>query len=972
MLIRSIKMFLITAVWSISAMGVNLGAVMDARILSAIPVQQGRACPKDIKITGKIMSVLPTNIRYQFVYSDGHRSQPQRIRTQRPGPVTVHTQRRFNGHFNGWVKLKVLSPNRKNSRNFALRVQCRNGHLPGGVIQRIKLQTEPVNAAAPCPKTIHFKGTIRTKHAANIRYRFIRSNGTQSPIHHLRANRAGTYHVRDSWRIDRATRGWVKLKIISPDVLITPQEHFQVACPQVHPPRRLRVEDVTLRASSREVTSRCPKSMHFVGTIKTNRAGTVRYQFVRSNGTNSRVYELQAPRAGVHQVSTNWRLRNSKRGWVRLKILSPNRTRSDKAHFRLRCLPAMPVIPNDPMHISEFRLEADPQLPQIYRGDCPKTIDLHGEFFASRAGIIRYRFRYSDGRVGTTRTIHSDGPGFYSARESWRIGRTSRGWARMEILSPVRVRSEKASFAVQCMGQEAPAELKSYIDAPRQAYAGEDLTDRIKILIRNHGHTRALGTRDGHGYQVDVILSSDRASVPEFATYSNTYRDNVLLKGGRISRTTTLAPAGSQTYLPNAVLPERIPAGNYYLCARVDPGNAVRESNERNNLSCTPLRILSRQRPQPEVFPEGTAGSTLREDGRSVRNNDKDDITDDSEIELLKRFRPYFRFSKEERYLPSDALYQLRHAEIKKGKIAESAPSFLHPERLSSCTGIMNDPQKLLLCDNHSMDLLNQLHPGAQALDLNDSLRTDTGSGKPNDWDSAISVSPGLYGHVVEDEGLIKIEYWQYFPYSESNNSGFGHEGDWETIQLWYHDVTDKIVGVCHWAHGAGICFDMNKGKKIYSENGFTYYQGANSNYKLEKISPKDLEHDRYPSAYQNYAIAFYTKNNNMHPVVYIEKNTHAFWPTPLGEYIDGDTHEGEGHNYLTTFEEEMNLGEFSATLPNAEHSNSLILRYNGLWGAEHQNLTKPPHGPTQRCQWNYSDNEFEMTKTLKKSCEWE
>ena len=109
-----------------------------------------------------------------------------------------------------------------------------------------------------------------------------------------------------------------------------------------------------------------------------------------------------------------------------------------------------------------------------------------------------------------------------------------------------------------------------------------------------------------------------------------------------------------------------------------------------------------------------------------------------------------------------------------------------------------------------------------------------------------------------------------------------------------------------------------------------------------------------------------------MHPVVYIEKGNHAFWPTAKGVFEGGDSHNGEGHSYLTTFEEEQNLGELSATLPNPTHSNSLILRYNGYWGAEHQNLAQPPHGPTQRCQWNYSDNEFEMTKALKKACEWE
>jgi hypothetical protein len=164
----------------------------------------------------------------------------------------------------------------------------------------------------------------------------------------------------------------------------------------------------------------------------------------------------------------------------------------------------------------------------------------------------------------------------------------------------------------------------------------------------------------------------------------------------------------------------------------------------------------------------------------------------------------------------------------------------------------------------------------------------------------------------------------------------------------------------------------MNKGKKVATANGFSDYQGVDSNHTIETLTAKDLESTRYPTAYQNQAISFYTKNGGMHPVVYIEKGNHAFWPTAKGAFEGGDSHNGEGHSYLTTFEEEQNLGELTATLPNPTHSNSLILRYNGYWGAEHQSLAQPPHGPTQRCQWNYSDNEFEMTKTLKKVCEWE
>ena len=109
-----------------------------------------------------------------------------------------------------------------------------------------------------------------------------------------------------------------------------------------------------------------------------------------------------------------------------------------------------------------------------------------------------------------------------------------------------------------------------------------------------------------------------------------------------------------------------------------------------------------------------------------------------------------------------------------------------------------------------------------------------------------------------------------------------------------------------------------------------------------------------------------------MHPVVYIEKDTHAFWPTPKGSFVGGEVHDGEGHSYLTLLEDDKNLGELSAVLPHAAHPNALVVRYNGLWGAEYQNLAKPPLGPTQRCQWSYSEKELTKTKPLKNACSWE
>ncbi|HYD71804.1 MAG TPA: hypothetical protein VEF55_01605, partial [Candidatus Binatia bacterium] len=58
-----------------------------------------------------------------------------------------------------------------------------------------------------------------------------------------------------------------------------------------------------------------------------------------------------------------------------------------------------------------------------------------------------------------------------------------------------------------------------------------------------------------------------------------------------------------------------IPPGDYFLCAGVDLGNRIAESNERNNVACNPLRILPvgvfvpRDLPRPQLpTPQPTPG----------------------------------------------------------------------------------------------------------------------------------------------------------------------------------------------------------------------------------------------------------------------------------------------------------------------------------------------------------------------------
>jgi hypothetical protein len=145
----------------------------------------------------------------------------------------------------------------------------------------------------------------------------------------------------------------------------------------------------------------------------------------------------------------------------------------------------------------------------------------------------------------------------------------------------------------------AACDLTPVIGARADARPSQDLM--ITLEIHNRGDTNCPGTIEappGASYMVDIFLSTDRNAPSTWAIYDATWREDVLLRGGRVSRTYSVGPGvnvryGAPSYeIGPFTLPSGIPPGNYFLCAGVDLGNRVAESDERNNVACNPIRIL--------------------------------------------------------------------------------------------------------------------------------------------------------------------------------------------------------------------------------------------------------------------------------------------------------------------------------------------------------------------------------------------
>jgi hypothetical protein len=135
--------------------------------------------------------------------------------------------------------------------------------------------------------------------------------------------------------------------------------------------------------------------------------------------------------------------------------------------------------------------------------------------------------------------------------------------------------------------------------APETMHPGEDVAGKCQLSIKN------LGTADAENFNVDIVLSSNSYIPLGYGTYSEHYKDDVLLGGGR-SHVARLKP-GEVVDLSNGVMgviPSDTPSGTYYLGIVVDPGRSVPEVNNTtaNNIGRRKIQITQAQAVTPTII----------------------------------------------------------------------------------------------------------------------------------------------------------------------------------------------------------------------------------------------------------------------------------------------------------------------------------------------------------------------------------
>jgi hypothetical protein len=101
---------------------------------------------------------------------------------------------------------------------------------------RPELTAVPGLHRGPCPATITFRAQILPPPLPGpVRYKFVRSDGSQSPLQEVRFTNLRKKEVSTTWTIGRDYVGWVQLVITFPGNVTSNRAHFRVECQS--PPR---------------------------------------------------------------------------------------------------------------------------------------------------------------------------------------------------------------------------------------------------------------------------------------------------------------------------------------------------------------------------------------------------------------------------------------------------------------------------------------------------------------------------------------------------------------------------------------------------------------------------------------------------------------------------------------------------------------------------------------------------------------
>jgi hypothetical protein len=197
-----------------------------------------------------------------------------------------------------------------------------------------------------CPVSLQRTINITVNGPGTIRWALKSNSGTIGEFEHDFAE-AGTLTVNETQDHQSSKSGWLRVKILEPNDLVSNTASYEVSC--VAKVTQATVSQMLkFPLGSPSLPPPCPVSESFFGYIKVEGVGfdptEVRYRFRRSDGEVSATQTYVVDQAGSKHVSFKWSgLGLGPERWVQLEVLAPNAIKSNKYKFKVSCMPKLEI-----------------------------------------------------------------------------------------------------------------------------------------------------------------------------------------------------------------------------------------------------------------------------------------------------------------------------------------------------------------------------------------------------------------------------------------------------------------------------------------------------------------------------------------------------------------------------------------------------------------------------------------------------
>jgi hypothetical protein len=108
-----------------------------------------------------------------------------------------------------------------------------------GKVTAARIRVVPERYTGVCPAKLQFLGIITTDGPAEVKYTWASSDGATWPETTIKMPAAGTRPVNESREMGapgQVENGWIQLKVLSPNTVLSAQGKYLVACGRPKPP----------------------------------------------------------------------------------------------------------------------------------------------------------------------------------------------------------------------------------------------------------------------------------------------------------------------------------------------------------------------------------------------------------------------------------------------------------------------------------------------------------------------------------------------------------------------------------------------------------------------------------------------------------------------------------------------------------------------------------------------------------------